>query len=94
MISAHEIRRSPFSTKLFFIIAPSLAILAFFSSIMPKIVDAYYSNMIAGFTDTIHAAPAQYAGYALIGDVIVLVFCLLFFGAWLGSEKIEGALEG
>jgi hypothetical protein len=89
MISAYEIRRSPLPTKLFFIVAPSLAILAFFSSIMPRIVDAYYSNMIAGFTDTIHTAPAQYAGYALVGDVIVLIFCLLFFSAWLGSEKIE-----
>lgn len=92
MISAYEIRRSPLPTKLFFIFAPALVITALASSIMPKVVDAYYSNMIAGFTDTIHAAPAQYAGYALIGNAIVLIFCLLFFGAWLGSEKIEEAL--
>jgi len=89
MISAYEIRRSPIKTRLAFILIPSLLILAFFSSIMPRIVDAYYSNMIAGFTDTIHAAPAQYAGYALIGDLIVLAFCLVFFGAWFGSTRIE-----
>ena len=56
---------------------------------MPRIVDAYYSNMIAGFTDTIHTAPAQYTGYSLIGDLIVLAFCLVFFSAWLGSDVLE-----
>jgi hypothetical protein len=89
MISAYEIRRSPLPTKLFFIVTPSLVITALASSIMPRVTDAYYSNMIAGFTDTIHAAPAQYAGYALAGDLIVLAFCLVLFGVWLGSEKIE-----
>ncbi len=89
MITAYEIRRSPIKTRLSFILIPSFLILAFFSSIMPRIVDAYYSNMMAGFTDTIHTAPAQYGGYALIGDLIVLAFCLVFFGAWLGSVKIE-----
>ena len=89
MISAYEIRRSPIKTRLAFILIPSLLILAFFSSIMPRIVDAYYSNMIAGFTDTIHAAPAQYAGYALIGDLIVLAFCLVFFSVAFGSTRIE-----
>ena len=89
MISAYEIRRSPIKTRLAFILIPSLLILAFFSSKMPRIVDAYYSNMIAGFTDTVHVAPAQYTGYAIVGDVIVFLFCLIFFGVWLGSEKIE-----
>ena len=78
MITAHEIRRSPIKNRLAFILLPSFLILAFFQSIMPRVVDAYYSNMIAGFTDTIHTAPAQYAGYALVGDLIVLVFCLYF----------------
>lgn len=89
MITAHDIRKSPIKTRLAFILIPSFLILAFFQSIMPRIVDAYYSNMIAGFVDTIHPAPAQYAGYALIGNAIVLIFSLLAFGTWLGSEKIE-----
>jgi len=93
MISAYQIRRSPLHTKLFFIVAPSLAILAFFNSLMPRIVDAYYSNFIAHFYDYVHTAPAEFAWYALVGDVIVFLFCLVFFGAWLGSKRIEEVLE-
>ena len=89
MITAYQIRRSPISTRLFFILAPALSIFAFFSSIMPRIVDSVYSNMVAGFTDTIHAAPVEYTWLILVGDAIVLIFCLVFFSAWLGSEKIE-----
>ena len=92
MITAYQIRRSPLSTRLFYILAPALSIFAFFSALMPRIVDSVYSNMVAGFTDTIHTAPAEYTWLVLVGDVIVLVFCLVFFGAWLGSEKIEGVL--
>jgi len=94
MITAHWIRRTNIQTRLICILTPSFLILAFFSSIMPRIVDAYYSNFIAHFYDYVHTAPGEFAWYAIVGDVIVFLFCLVFFGAWLGSTKIEEALEG
>ena len=93
MITAREIRRTPPLSRVFYILMPSVAITLGFSLIMSRIIDSIYSNFVAGFTDTIHTAPSQYAGYAILGDIIVLVFCLLFFGMAFGSTKIEEILE-
>jgi hypothetical protein len=90
MITAYQIRRSDIRTKLFFILAPVLAITGFFSALMPQIIDSIYSNFIFGAVDTIHAAPPDFSAVGIpAGDLIVFGFCLIFFGAWLGSTKIE-----
>ena len=93
MITAREIRRTPPLSRAFYILTPSIAITLGFSLIMSRIVDSIYSNFVAGFTDTIHTAPPQYASLSAVGNIIVLVFCLIFFYAWLGSTKIEEILE-
>ena len=94
MITAHEIRRSPLPTKLFFIVAPALLITAIASLIMPGALAGYYNNFVIHSPVTWYDAPAGLLAWAPVLDVGVFVVMTIVLYMLLWDTKVEGILEG
>lgn len=92
MITAHEIRRSPLPTKLFFIISPALLISIIASLIMPGALGGYYNNFVIHSPTIWYDAPAGLLAWAPVLDVGVFVVMTIIL-YMLFDKRVEGVLE-
>ena len=92
MITAYQIRRSPLSTKLFFIVTPALLITAIASFIMPGFLGGYYNNFVIHSPTIWYDAPASLLAWAPVLDVGVFVVMTIVL-YMLFDMRVEEVLE-
>jgi hypothetical protein len=92
--SFREIRRSSITTRLFYILTPSLGITAiFYKYLMVRFVDSIYGNFVAGFIEFSSAPQSFHTTYDLIFCVIIFIICVLFWSIWFASTRIEEVMD-
>ena len=90
-----EIRRSSITTRLFYIITPSLGMAAIYWKIlMERFVNLIYTNFIIANPTTYEVAPESiHALYDPTTTVIVFILCVLFWSMWFASTRIEELMD-
>ena len=93
--SFREIRRSSITTRLFYILLPSVGMAAiYWKVLMERFVNLIYTNFIIANPTTYEVAPQSiHVLYDPATSLIVFVVCVLFWSMWFASTRIEEVLD-
>jgi hypothetical protein len=93
--SFREIRRSSITTRLFYIITPSIGLAAiYWKYLMMNFVNMIYSIFVIADPTNMEVAPISFHTlYDPVTLLIVFIVCVLFWSIWFSSTRIEEFMD-